>query len=105
MTILKPLGFTLVALASAFVALLAFAASQALAATTPSDAFAWPAAGPDGTASTILTIVSLAIVALGATAYGYVALKRANAAEAPRRLQVLPGGGEASEADDLRKAA
>jgi hypothetical protein len=103
MTILKPLGFTLVALTSALVALLAFAASQALA-TTPSDVFAWPAAGPGGTASTILTIVSLAIVALGATAYGYFALKRANAAEATR-LRVVPGGSGTIEADELRKAA
>ena len=104
MTILKPFGFTIVALTSALVALLAFAASQALA-TTPSEAFAWPAAAPGGTASTILTIVSLAIVALGATAYGYVALKRASAAEAPRRLAVVTGGSETSKADDLRKAA
>ena len=104
MTILKPLGFTLVALTSAFMALLAFAASQAQA-TTPSDAFAWPAAGPGDAATTIVTIVSVAIVALGATAYGYVALKRANAAEAPRRLRVLPGESEAHETDDLRKAA
>jgi hypothetical protein len=104
MTILKPLGFALLALTGALVALLAFAASQALA-TTPSEAFAWPAAGPEGTASTVLTIVSLAVVALGATIYGYVALKRASAAEAPQRLRVVPGGSGASEADDLRKAA
>ena len=106
MTILKPLGFTLMALTGAFVALLAFAASQAVA-TTPTEAFAWPAAGPGGTTSTIVTIVSLAIVALGATAYGYVALRRAYASEAPRRLQVLPGGRGISEAetDDRRKAA
>ena len=91
MTILKPLGFTVAALVSAFVALLAFAVSQASAATTPSDAFAWPAAGSGGTAATILTIVSLAIVALGASVYGYVALKRAYAAEAPRRLYVRAG--------------
>jgi len=104
MTILKPLGFTLLALTGAFVALLAFAASQALA-TTPSEAFVWPAAGPGGTASTMLTIVSLAIVALGATAYGYVALKRAYAAETPRRLRAVPGESGTGEADDLRKAA
>lgn len=101
MTILTPLRFTLVAFAGYLVALLAFAASQAQATTTPSEAFAWPAAGAGGTASTVVTIVSLAIVALGATLYGYVALRRSGAAEASG-LRVLP---DRRKADDLRKAA
>jgi hypothetical protein len=101
MTVFKPLSFALAAVTAAFVALLAFAVSQAQAATTPSEAFAWPAAGAGGTTSTILTVVSLAIVALVATVYGYVALKRAGSEQAPT-LRVVPGEGKA---DDLRKAA
>jgi hypothetical protein len=105
MTILKPLGFTLLALGGTVLALLAFAASQALATTLPFDAFAWPASGSEGTTSTVLTVVSAAIVTLGAAIYGYVALKRASAvAETSRRLSVVPGGSEGSETD-LRKAA
>jgi hypothetical protein len=96
------LGFTLVALGGTVLALLAFATSQALATTLPFDAFAWPT-GSEATTSTVLTVVSVAIVALGAAIYGYVALRRAYAVtEAPRRLTVVQGEGES---DDLRKAA
>ena len=103
MTILKPLGLTLAALTGALLALLTFAASRPRPRHRPKPCLA--GRGPSGTASTILTIVALAVVALSATVYGYVALRRAYATEAPQGLRVLPGGSEPGEADDFRKAA
>ncbi|MFA4964512.1 MAG: hypothetical protein WC709_02595 [Thermoleophilia bacterium] len=101
MSFTRPLRFALVALGTIILALLTFAVSVAQAATTPSTAFQWPVAGPGGTASTVMTAVSLVVVAAGAIVYGSIALRRSGVAEIPA-LRVVPGE---REPERLRKAA